>query len=270
MRITDIYLAGFGPFVDQEPLRLNVNDERVLFLGISGSGKSTVFRAASLLWEQLERYLTAQPPQSLGQGGLAMAVAELPFGDGILVWGSDDFARSILADHPGARILHIGPEGFGGDWPQTPDAACPNLIVADGESEVRVDWEQLLAACPEGLAAVNRLLVGKQLVLTNGKLAVRLPSGLTHAPQMMSMGERRIACLCAIAAVQLKPGGLLMLDEPDVHLHPSQTLGLLATLENLVLNKGGQLWVISHQEALWRRYEELGLLVALSRRDDRA
>ena len=270
MRITDIYLAGFGPFVDQEPLRLNVNDERVLFLGISGSGKSTVFRAAGLLWRQLERYFAGKAAQPLPQGGLAMAMEELPFGSGILAWGSHEFAQNIQAHHPDARLLHIAPEGFLGDWPQGDAADYPNLIVADGESEVRVEWESLLAQCPEGLEAVNRLLVGKKLEWMDGQLIVRLPGGGYHEPGRMSMGERRIACLCAMAAVQLKPGGLLMLDEPDVHLHPSQTLGLLATLENLTLNKNGQMWVISHQEALWRRYEELGLLVALSRRDPHA
>ena len=264
MRITDIYFAGYAPFMGSVPLHLQVDDERVLFLGISGSGKTTVFRAVGWLWRQLMGYLEGQLSQPIGEGGLALAAQGLPLGEGVVAWGSETFAAQAAAGHPGARLLHIGSQGFGGDWPRGDAAAYPNLILADGEAEAGLDWAALLAACPGAMAAANRLLVGKQVEKGPEQLHVRLAGGGAHSLQQLSMGEKRICQLCALAEGALKPGGLLMLDEPDVHLHPSQILGFMATLENLIQAKSGQLWLISHQEVLWRRYEELGTVVALS------
>ncbi|MBQ8537140.1 MAG: AAA family ATPase [Clostridia bacterium] len=264
MRVTDIYLAAYGPFHSPTPRRLNVNDERVLFLGISGSGKSTIFKAADLLWAQVRRYLNRQPPLPMGQGQFAMAISHLTFGQGLLVWGDDPFALKAAENHPDASLLRVTPEGFDGQWPQ---GDYHNLVAADAPWETRLDWASLLPGCPEAVAAANQLLVGKQLEAVDGQLLVRLNGGATHAPEYLSMGEKRIGQLCALAGAVLKPGGLLLLDEPDVHLHPSQSLGLMTTLENLVLDKEGQMWVISHKEALWQRYEDVGEVVILSREE---
>ncbi len=35
----------------------------------------------------------------------------------------------------------------------------------------------------------------------------------------------------------LKPGGIVLIDEPDLHLHPSVIAPLLAAIENIVTNK---------------------------------
>lgn len=264
MRVTDIYLAGYGPFLSSTPRRLKVNDERVLFLGISGSGKSTIFKAADLLWAQVKRYLDSQPPLPMGQGQFAMVIAGLPFGEGLLAWGSESFAAQVSVNHPEARLLRVTADGFTGQWPQ---GDYPNLVAADAPWESRLDWAALLPGCPEALAAANQLLVGKQLEAEGDTLQVRLAQGAVHDPLYLSMGEKRICQLCALAGAVLKPGGLLLLDEPDVHLHPSQSLGLMTTLENLVLDKEGQMWVISHKEALWQRYEDVGEVVILSREE---
>ncbi len=72
-----------------------------------------------------------------------------------------------------------------------------------------------------------------------------------------------MAVLCFCAACCLKPGGVLLLDEPAVHLHPSQVIGLLSTLEGFCRKAGGQMLLVSHNPAIWHRYGELGLTVEL-------
>lgn len=264
MRVTDIYYAGYGPFADHEIRHLCVNDERVLFLGISGSGKSTLFRAALLLWEQLNRYLNHDEPLAMGRGSLAMVFDELPFGTGVIVWGGEEFSRQVLCAHPQAKLLATDGEFFRGDWPQE-DMDYPNIVTADDN----LDWQSLLLFCPEALAAANELLIGKKLEACCGALQVCLPDTRRHAAEYLSTGEKRVCHLCALAGAMLKSGGLLLLDEPDAHLHPSQCVGLMTTLENLVLDKQGQMWVISHKKTLWQRYEDVGQVIVLTREEAR-
>ena len=232
MRVTDIYYTGYGPFARRDIAHLDVNDERVLFLGISGSGKSTLFAAVQMLWEQLDRYLKGDEPLYMGQGDLAMVFDGLPFGTGVIAWGSKAFGKKVLANHPKARLLSTDGEFFFGDWPRE-EADYPNIVTADEP----LAWEELLVFCPDALAAANELLVGKRLENCCGSLQVFLPNTVRHAPRFLSTGEKRICQLCALAGASLKPGGLLLLDEPDIHLHPSQCIGLMTTLENLVLEK---------------------------------
>lgn len=262
MRVTDIYYAGYGPFAGHEVRHLDVNDERVLFLGISGSGKSTLFLAVQMLWEQLERYLAHEDPLYMGRGNLAMVFDEMPFGQGVICWGSKAFCKKVTANHPQAKHLGTDGETFWGNWPdESYDYA--NIATADEP----LDWKSLLIFSPEAMEAANQLLVGKHLENCCGSLQVCLDNTIRHSADQLSMGEKRICHLCALAGAALKPGGLLLLDEPDVHLHPSQCLGVMTTLENLVLDKGGQMWVISHKETLWQRYEDVGQVVVLTREE---
>jgi ABC-type glutathione transport system ATPase component len=72
-----------------------------------------------------------------------------------------------------------------------------------------------------------------------------------------------MAVLCFCAACCLKSGGVLLLDEPAVHLHPSQVIGLLSTMEGFCRKAGGQMLLVSHNPAIWQRYNEVGLTVDL-------
>lgn len=62
----------------------------------------------------------------------------------------------------------------------------------------------------------------------------------------------------------LQPGGVVLIDEPDLHLHPSLISPLLAVLENIVTKREGQLIMSSHATDVWQRYETLGLRYPLS------
>jgi len=61
----------------------------------------------------------------------------------------------------------------------------------------------------------------------------------------------------------LEDGGIVLIDEPDLYLHPSQISGLLASLETLVSSKKGQLLITSHIPDVWNRYESKGKRVEL-------
>jgi predicted ATP-dependent endonuclease of OLD family len=66
----------------------------------------------------------------------------------------------------------------------------------------------------------------------------------------------------------LQPGGVVLIDEPDLHLHPSLILQLLASIENIVAKKNGQLILTSHATDVWQRYDNLGMRIDLTHGKD--
>lgn len=289
MRITDVYLKSIGPFLRRRELfRLHTDDDRVLLTGISGSGKSTALWAMAFLW----RLLGKAPLNDMEspQGDLAMHITGLDGGDLLAAWSSDpSFHKEIKKNHPKARFLctdKSAPDGLRGKLL----GDVPNMILLDADfhfaggekdfqnawfltdDDVKDGWPEALSrlhrenspCAGEVLRAVNRLLVDKKLVIDeNGQVQVELTSSQRHGPHQLSMGERHMAVICFCAACCLKPGGVVLLDEPAVHLHPSQVIGLLSTLEGFCRRAKGQMLLVSHNPALWQRYGELGLTVEL-------
>lgn len=55
----------------------------------------------------------------------------------------------------------------------------------------------------------------------------------------------------------------MLIDEPDLHLHPSLIASLLAQVERITSEKNGQLLITSHNPDIWERYDTRGLRVQL-------
>ncbi len=278
MRITDIYLKGFGPFQGDEVLHLDTNDERVLFLGISGSGKTTVLRGIAAMWLELKRCKENKKPGYTSQGSVAMVV-QGEWGSALISLGSKALLETLLKLHKDAWWLYSGPGGF-----ETAPGAFPpfsNLCLLDGDMEdgpssapffitdgdvkgfAKGTAKLSEKSKQELIGTINRLWVGKTLADTPNGFKVRLASGYTHSISEASMGERRILGLCYLACTQLQEGGILLMDEPDIHVHPSQLMGLISTLEQTVLKKGGQVMLISHHSDVWNRYDLIGKVVVM-------
>jgi|GEM_PF-4194701 len=278
MRITGLYFSGFGPFQGENMLHLDTDDERVLFLGISGSGKSTVLRGIAALWMELKRYSDHLPSAYEGIGSMAMVI-QTDKREAIIACGKETLLKEAQKSHQGAWWLHAKRGGFDVSDENMP--VFSNLCLLDGDREEAASYAPFFitdidvlgfqkgqAAMEESkkeelMEIVNRLWVGKTLVATGEGLKARLDSGILHTISETSMGERRILGLCYLACTQLREGGVLLLDEPDVHVHPSQMVGLIAALEREVLKKNGQLMLISHHSELWNRYDLLGKVVVL-------
>jgi predicted ATPase len=52
----------------------------------------------------------------------------------------------------------------------------------------------------------------------------------------------------------LHRGGLVLIDEPDLHLHPSLRGALLDRLRRIVAEREGQLLITSQAERLWKDF----------------
>jgi ABC-type transport system involved in cytochrome c biogenesis ATPase subunit len=122
---------------------------------------------------------------------------------------------------------------------------------------------------------MNAFLSGKEILtdikLGENRLRVKLKdgSGTTHGLDELSAGEHQVLILLFQIARWLEKGGVALIDEPDLYLHPSLVAGLLARLEKMVEDRGGQLLITSHVPDVWARYEAVGQRVMLGQGEKR-
>ena len=147
---------------------------------------------------------------------------------------------------------------------------------------VTQDWKNQLEASLINLKTVmpkkyhqvirdlNAFLVGKEIDSQvrpgENRLRVRIKGkrGQWHAIDDLSAGEHQVLIQIYLVSRWLEPGGIVMIDEPDLYLHPSLTSSFLARLESLVVDeRQGQLLVTSHDPNVWQRYESRGRRIRL-------
>ena len=96
---------------------------------------------------------------------------------------------------------------------------------------------------PKGFAdtleRVNSFLEQKRIIGfdENLNLAVETDFGGKHDVYALSTGEQQAFILVAFAYRWLKPGGILLVDEPNLYMHPSwieQIVRLLSNLRKIV------------------------------------
>lgn len=121
----------------------------------------------------------------------------------------------------------------------------------------------------EVLRNLNLFLLGKEIEADmlpgENRLSVKIKGqrGVRHFIDDLSAGEHQVLILIYLISRWLQPGGIVLIDEPDLYLHPSLVSGLLANLERLISERQGQLIITSHSVDIWRRYEEQGLRIEL-------
>ncbi len=151
------------------------------------------------------------------------------------------------------------------DWDGQLEASLINLKLTNEKRFQKV------------LAVLNRFLHGKQIdpVIAEGsnRLQVRMARGTSRKPFIgiddLSAGEHQVLIMLFLVARWAERGAIVMIDEPDLYLHPSLVGVLLASVEQLVDNLGGQLLLTSHLPSVWQRYETTGLRHELAMEDAR-
>ena len=103
---------------------------------------------------------------------------------------------------------------------------------------------------------VNAFLIGKRLTGFNrrGELMVQVDGGGSHSIDDFSSGEKQVLLMIATVTRWLRPGGIVLIDEPDLHLHPSLTTVFVGHLRRMVADKQGQLLIASHAPELWQDF----------------
>lgn len=260
--------------------------DRVLLSGVSGTGKSTVLAGIAAVWRAVEA-LRSGGEAELWSGETALLMDGLLDKPVLCICARGHaFWDEVAGRHPGLTAIgwiQNAPQSAGladllrERWGSAEELPNVLLVRQDERDDLRARddlGEQLISlhrTAPDRaqrlLGALAALIYGKRIVMENGSPLVRLERGGEHALDALSSGERRIVSFLTSIAANLRPGGVLLLDEPDMHLHPSQVLGLLTTMEQLALPAGGQMFLTSHTPEVWRRYNNLGVNVRLEERE---
>jgi ABC-type lipoprotein export system ATPase subunit len=77
-----------------------------------------------------------------------------------------------------------------------------------------------------------------------------------HYIDELSNGEQQCLLLMFMVSRWLMPGGIVLIDEPDLHLHVSLQRQFIHELEKVVESRQGQLIVASHSPTMWEEYNE--------------
>lgn len=114
---------------------------------------------------------------------------------------------------------------------------------------------------------MNNFLSGKailkEVILGENRLRVQLANGTTHSIDELSSGEHQVLIQLYMVDRWMERGGIVMIDEPDLYLHPSLISSFLAQLESMVAERDGQLLITSHIPDVWSRYEAIGQRILL-------
>jgi len=126
----------------------------------------------------------------------------------------------------------------------------------------------------EVIREMNRFLIGKEIDpnIPTGEnrlsVVIKGKKKQHHSLDELSAGERQVLILIYLMSRWLQKGGIVLVDEPDLYLHPSLVDPFLASLEGLVKERGGQLILTSHAVNVWERYEKQGKRIELQLKDE--
>ena len=94
---------------------------------------------------------------------------------------------------------------------------------------------------------VNSILDGKRIDrVERGRVVIETTNGQTHGLDELSSGEKQIVLLLIEITRRIVPGSVILIDEPEVSLHPAWQRGLVAALDKIVEQYDAQVIMATH------------------------
>jgi energy-coupling factor transporter ATP-binding protein EcfA2 len=189
--------------------------------------------------------------------------------------------RSQVGVESYANVVYIPPEArtvplVGSGAPHLVDPMPYRWFAAYGD---HVELESLLltfkARSPgdyeNAIAIINRALgnqrkeiadIGPNGFIVRGR--TEPAEDYEHLVSGLSSGEKQLVLLIGFVAATLQPGGIVIIDEPDLHIHIGMVQQLLGSIDGIVKARGGQLIVAAHSDQVWEWFSRDSEKIQLS------
>lgn len=95
------------------------------------------------------------------------------------------------------------------------------------------------------------------------RITIKNKRNTWHTFDQLSAGEREMLVLIYSIGRWMEKGGVVLVDEPDLFLHPGIMPDAFSTIEQIVSERNGQLIVTSHFPEMWERYENRAIRIKL-------
>ncbi|HLP57755.1 MAG TPA: AAA family ATPase, partial [Candidatus Deferrimicrobium sp.] len=95
------------------------------------------------------------------------------------------------------------------------------------------------------------------------RITIKNKRNTWHTFDQLSAGEREMLVLIYSIGRWMEKGGVVLVDEPDLFLHPGIMPDAFSAIEKIVLERDGQLIVTSHFPEMWKRYENRAIRIKL-------
>jgi len=114
------------------------------------------------------------------------------------------------------------------------------------------------------LEIVNGFLERKRIVGVDSRtfrVQVRGDNGEEFNIEALSSGEKQILLILAEIQRRIRPGSIILIDEPEIHLHPAWQSRLVGALTDLCSQYDAQLILATHSEEVARSVYEHELVL---------
>ena len=96
-------------------------------------------------------------------------------------------------------------------------------------------------------SVVNQILDQKHISgVERGRVVVEVSGQKKHGLDDLSSGERQILLLLVEIVRRIKPGGIILIDEPEISLHPTWQRALVAALDKIIEQYDAQIILATH------------------------
>ena len=230
-------------------------------------GRAEFFREHGLLE-------TPESPFSIGKDGLKWDPTVLEWWDKaytVAESGGDAVPNVVFIEAEKKYIKRLHPREV--DNPMVGPCFLPVVpYTALGSSHVETMLRTLALARRTQWAALiqefGRLRPGLALMdefdPKTQRAVFKRSDGVVLPIELLSAGERSVLINLVMLLRWLTRGGILLLDEPELHQHVSLMRGSIAVIETLVVREfDGQLLCASHAAEVWDHFQMSGSLVDL-------